>query len=157
MYCIHSLQAVKKVSSRYSGCGIRSASFRGEVLTIGTGLGMLMFYDLRAGKYLDSSINSSRTVVLKTSRGYVVSNEIAQDYVSTNQFIHSSPMKNTWITSKTWNMFLLFIHTVTTPVALGYLLRVGRCQPPWLVTMLVCGNSYFWMCDRLFCNCSIYY
>lgn len=32
-----------------------------------------MFYDVRAGKYLDSSINSSRTVVLKASRGFVVS------------------------------------------------------------------------------------
>lgn len=32
-----------------------------------------MFYDIRAGKYLESSINSSRAVVLKTSRGYVVS------------------------------------------------------------------------------------
>lgn len=67
------LQAVKKVSSRYSGCGIRSASFQGDILTVGTGLGMLMFYDLKAGKYLESSINSSRTVVLKASRGYVVS------------------------------------------------------------------------------------
>lgn len=66
------LQPIKKVSSRYSGCGIRSASFQGNVLTIGTGLGMLMFYDLKAGKYLESSINSSRTVVLKASKGYVV-------------------------------------------------------------------------------------
>ncbi|GLH12811.1 WD repeat-containing protein 40A [Gryllus bimaculatus] len=56
------LQAVKKIPTRYSGCGIRSASFQGNVLTIGTGVGILMFYDLRAGKYLDSSINSSRTV-----------------------------------------------------------------------------------------------
>lgn len=63
---------VRKVSSRYSGCGIRSASFQGDVLTVGTGLGILMFYDLKAGKYLDSSINSSRTVVLKTGKGYVV-------------------------------------------------------------------------------------
>lgn len=67
------LQAVKKIASRYSGCGIRSASFKGNILTIGTGLGMLMFYDIRAGKYLESSINSSRTVVLKASRGFVVS------------------------------------------------------------------------------------
>lgn len=67
------LQAVKKIASRYNGCGIRSASFQGNILTIGTGLGMLMFYDIRAGKYLESSINSSRTVVLKASRGYVVS------------------------------------------------------------------------------------
>lgn len=67
------LQAVKKIASRYSGCGIRSATFQGNILTVGTGLGMLMFYDIRAGKYLESSINSSRTVVLKASKGYVVS------------------------------------------------------------------------------------
>lgn len=35
---------------------------------------MLMFYDVRAQKYLESSINSNRTVVLKASKGYVVSN-----------------------------------------------------------------------------------
>lgn len=33
---------------------------------------MLMFYDVRAQKYLESSINSNRTVVLKASKGYVV-------------------------------------------------------------------------------------
>ncbi|XP_046399884.1 DDB1- and CUL4-associated factor 12 homolog [Ischnura elegans] len=65
------LQAVKKISTRYSGCGIRSASFQRNVLTIGTGLGVLMFFDLRAGKYMESSINSSRTVVMKASRGWV--------------------------------------------------------------------------------------
>lgn len=67
------VQAVKKIASRYSGCGIRSASFQGNILTIGTGLGMLMFYDIRAGKYLESQTSASRTVVLKASRGYVVS------------------------------------------------------------------------------------
>ncbi|XP_026463683.1 DDB1- and CUL4-associated factor 12-like [Ctenocephalides felis] len=69
------LQAVKKITSRYSGCGIRSASFQHDMLTIGTGLGMIMFYDIRAGKYLDSNINSSRTVVLKASKGYVSPDE----------------------------------------------------------------------------------
>lgn len=73
------LQATKKINSRYTGCGIRSASFQGNILTIGTGVGMLMFYDLRAGKYLESSINSSRTVVLKASRGYVFPNEEYMD------------------------------------------------------------------------------
>lgn len=53
--------------------GIRSLSFQDNVITIGTGVGVIMFYDIRAGKYLESSINSSRAVVLKTSRGYVVS------------------------------------------------------------------------------------
>ncbi|KAL7295929.1 DDB1- and CUL4-associated factor 12 [Trichogramma pretiosum] len=72
------LQPIKKVPSRYSGCGIRSASFQGSVLTIGTGLGMLMFYDIRAQKYLESSINSNRTVMLKASKGYVFPDE---DYI----------------------------------------------------------------------------
>lgn len=74
---LHHFQAVKKIASRYSGCGIRSASFQDNILTVGTGLGMLMFYDVRAGKYLESSINSARTVVLKASRGYVVSECLA--------------------------------------------------------------------------------
>jgi len=34
-----------------------------------------MFYDVRAGKYLESSINASRTVVLKASKGYVFPEE----------------------------------------------------------------------------------
>lgn len=65
------LQSVKKITSRYNGCGIRSASFQGNMLTIGTGLGMLMFYDLRANKYLESNIHSSKTVTLRASKGYV--------------------------------------------------------------------------------------
>lgn len=73
------LQAVKKIPSRYSGCGIRSASFQSNILTIGTGVGMIMFYDLKAGKYLESSINSSRTVILKSSRGYVFPDEELMD------------------------------------------------------------------------------
>jgi len=40
---------------------------------VGTGLGMLLFYDIRAGKYLESSVNASRTVALKCSKGIVVS------------------------------------------------------------------------------------
>lgn len=41
---------------------------------MGTCGGVIVFYDIRAGKYLESSNNSNRTVVLKTSKGYVVSN-----------------------------------------------------------------------------------
>lgn len=33
---------------------------------------MMFFYDVRAQKYLESSINSNRIVVLKASKGYVV-------------------------------------------------------------------------------------
>uniref|UniRef100_A0A2A4JLC8 DDB1- and CUL4-associated factor 12 beta-propeller domain-containing protein n=1 Tax=Heliothis virescens TaxID=7102 RepID=A0A2A4JLC8_HELVI len=79
------LQSVKKITSRYNGCGIRSASFRGNMLTIGTGLGLLMFYDLRAGKYLESNIHSTKTVTLKASRGYVFPDEEADGF---NQVKH---------------------------------------------------------------------
>ncbi|CAH0725131.1 unnamed protein product, partial [Brenthis ino] len=74
------LQSVKKITSRYNGCGIRSASFRGDMLTIGTGLGILMFYDLRAGKYLESNIHSSKTVTLKVSKGSVFPDEEPEAY-----------------------------------------------------------------------------
>ncbi|XP_022126380.1 DDB1- and CUL4-associated factor 12 [Pieris rapae] len=74
------LQSVKKITSRYNGCGIRSATFRGDLLTIGTGLGLLMFYDLRAGKYLESNIHSTKTVALRASRGYVFPDEGMDGY-----------------------------------------------------------------------------
>lgn len=44
---------------------------------------MLMFYDIRAGKYLESQTSASRTVVLKASRGYVVS---ISDRVTSEKF-----------------------------------------------------------------------
>ncbi|XP_050303792.1 DDB1- and CUL4-associated factor 12 homolog [Anthonomus grandis grandis] len=81
------LQAIKKVNSRYSGCGIRSATFQGDILTVGTGLGMLMFYDLKAGKYLESSINTSRTVILKGSKGYVFPDEEYMDNIQNVKYV----------------------------------------------------------------------
>jgi len=43
-----------------------------------------MFYDVRAQKYLESSINSNRTVVLKASKGYVVSFVVWFTYLRSN-------------------------------------------------------------------------
>lgn len=57
---------------RNTASGVKSISFQGSVMTMGTGIGTVTFYDLRAQKYLESSMNSNRTVMLKTSRGYVV-------------------------------------------------------------------------------------
>eukprot|EP00094_Tigriopus_californicus_P013363 TCALIF_12924-PA protein Name:"Similar to DCAF12 DDB1- and CUL4-associated factor 12 (Homo sapiens)" AED:0.14 eAED:0.14 QI:5/1/1/1/1/1/4/329/320 len=65
------LQAIKKIPSRNNGCGIRSVSFKGNILTIGTGIGILLFWDLRAGKFLESTMNSNRAVMLKTSKGWL--------------------------------------------------------------------------------------
>ena len=54
------LQPVRKIPSRNSGCGIRSVSFKGNILTIGTGIGLMLFWDLRASKFLESTMNSNR-------------------------------------------------------------------------------------------------
>ncbi|XP_059081719.1 DDB1- and CUL4-associated factor 12 homolog isoform X2 [Tigriopus californicus] len=68
-----SLQAIKMIPSRNNGCGIRSVSFKGNILTIGTGIGILLFWDLRAGKFLESTMNSNQAVMLKTSKGWLQS------------------------------------------------------------------------------------
>ncbi|XP_043206811.1 DDB1- and CUL4-associated factor 12-like [Amphibalanus amphitrite] len=68
-----SLKVLKKITAKYHGCGIRSLSFNGDILTIGTGTAVLMFYDLRAQKYLDSGVSSGRAVVLKAASGWASS------------------------------------------------------------------------------------
>lgn len=146
---IYYLQAVKKIASRYSGCGIRSASFQENILTVGTGLGMLMFYDVRAGKYMESSINSSRTVVLKASRGYVVSGQrsslafsLEEKRIYTgfkaNNLLHwnvftwfCSSQRKTLMDSSRSNMYQLYTHTAMTAVELGFLQLVARYPRRW--------------------------
>lgn len=53
--------------------GIHSVSFQDNILTLGTGVGEIMFYDLRAGKYLEI-VNTAKAVTLKTSHSFAVSN-----------------------------------------------------------------------------------
>ena len=78
------LQKIRALPPRNSVCGIRSVSFKGNILTIGTGQGIMHFWDLRAGKYLESTMNSNRAVSLKASKGWTVLNIYYFD-----QFSHS--------------------------------------------------------------------
>ena len=71
------LQSVRKIPSRYQGCGIRSVSFKGNIITVGTGIGLMLFWDLRACKFLESNLNTR--VQLKASRGWVRRNDIFLD------------------------------------------------------------------------------
>lgn len=130
--------------------GIRSASFQGNILTIGTGVGMLMFYDHRAGKYLESSINSSRTVVLKASRGYVVIvNSLSFDKFSTFLLHYlillfsfsSFPMKNMWMDFNRLNTLLPFTLIVMMPLVFGCFLQVALYLRIYMVIMLDSGND----------------
>lgn len=69
------VQCVRKILSKYSGYGIRSTNFYSTLLSIGTGQGTVMFYDLRAGKYLESQVNSARSATLKSSTGWTYPDE----------------------------------------------------------------------------------
>ncbi|KAL0977782.1 hypothetical protein UPYG_G00161130 [Umbra pygmaea] len=45
--------SIKSVSSRERGSGIRSVSFYEHIVTVGTGQGSLLFYDIRAQRFLE--------------------------------------------------------------------------------------------------------
>ncbi len=49
--CIY-LLIFRSSSNFFSFSGVRSVSFRREVLTVGTGRGSIMFFDISAGKFL---------------------------------------------------------------------------------------------------------
>lgn len=52
------------IISKYRGGGIRSVSFREDIITIGTGTGHILFFDLKGGKYLESGCGHSCSLVL---------------------------------------------------------------------------------------------
>jgi len=81
------LQSVRKIPSRNSGCGIRSVSFKGNILTIGTGIGLMLFWDLRASKFLESTMNSNRAVQLKASRGWVQRDDTFMDAFQNQKYL----------------------------------------------------------------------
>lgn len=108
-----------------------------------------MFYDVRAGKYLESSINASRTVVLKASKGYVVSVlfELSTTIFDKILFVYSSQKKK-WMGSNKSNMFQLFTHTVMTIAAPDYFQLAAHYLLIWLAIMQEFGSeisldSYF--------------
>ena len=55
----------------FSFPGVRSLSFLSTVMTIGTGMGSIMFYDLRINRFLERADGSP--CFLKVGRGWLVS------------------------------------------------------------------------------------
>ncbi|XP_065059789.1 DDB1- and CUL4-associated factor 12-like isoform X1 [Rhopilema esculentum] len=66
------------VSSEVHGSGVRSISFRDYVLTIGTGLGSVLFYDLRNCKYLQRQDQSR--CILKAGKGWLRDDSILRHF-----------------------------------------------------------------------------
>lgn len=57
------------IVSKCRGGGVRSVSFQEEIITIGTGVGQILFFDLKAGRYLESGCGHSCTLDL--SKGWL--------------------------------------------------------------------------------------
>ncbi|XP_048833721.1 DDB1- and CUL4-associated factor 12-like [Brienomyrus brachyistius] len=89
------LHNIKSVDSQEQGSGIRSVSFYEHVVTVGTGEGSLLFYDIRAQRFIgETSISNcgcwSRTgegiLKLTTGKGWLNHDETWRSYFSDNSF-----------------------------------------------------------------------
>ncbi|KAM8752563.1 DDB1- and CUL4-associated factor 12-like protein 2 [Rhynchonycteris naso] len=55
----HGHQNIRPMCSREGGTGVRSLSFYQHIITVGTGHGSLLFYDIRAQKFLEERASTS--------------------------------------------------------------------------------------------------
>lgn len=53
--------------------GVRSLTFTDDILTIGTGVGVILFFDIRAGRYLESECGHACS--LNVGSGWLVRND----------------------------------------------------------------------------------
>ncbi|KAM4808853.1 DDB1- and CUL4-associated factor 12 [Rhinophrynus dorsalis] len=82
-------QSVKSVYCREQGSGIRSVSFYEHIITVGTGQGSLLFYDIRAQRFLEDATGSCQNskckgdmLKLTTGKGWLNHNEMWRNYFS---------------------------------------------------------------------------
>jgi hypothetical protein len=59
--------------------GVRSLHFRNMILSIGTGIGTVLFYDIRAQKFLNKNNVSDNHYKLQTTGGWILRNETYYD------------------------------------------------------------------------------
>ncbi|KAG5835005.1 DDB1- and CUL4-associated factor 12 [Anguilla anguilla] len=83
--------SIKSVSSRERGSGIRSVSFYEHMVTVGTGQGSLLFYDIRAQRFLEDPSSPTCTyrqrpgegiLKLTTGKGWLNHDETWRSYFS---------------------------------------------------------------------------
>ena len=73
------LSNISTINSKPPEIGIRSLSFNKEILTIGTGNGNILFYDIRNSKYFNNKFNQD-LIALKTSKGWIAQTNENQNY-----------------------------------------------------------------------------
>lgn len=86
---------VKSVCSRERGSGIRSVSFYEHIITVGTGQGSLLFYDIRAQRFLEERLSAcygskprlaGENLKLTTGKGWLNHDETWRNYFSDIDF-----------------------------------------------------------------------
>jgi len=65
--------------------GVRSLNFRNNILSIGTGNGTVLFYDLRKLKFLQNDLNEK--VKLESGGGWILKNDSYFEYISYAQYL----------------------------------------------------------------------
>ncbi|XP_077001250.1 DDB1- and CUL4-associated factor 12-like protein 2 [Tamandua tetradactyla] len=86
-------QNIRPLCSRDGGTGVRSLSFYQHIITVGTGHGTLLFYDVRAQKFLEERASASpasspgpagRKLKLTTGRGWLNHDDLWMNYFAGN-------------------------------------------------------------------------
>lgn len=72
------------IISRYRGGGVRSVSFCDDVLTIGTGVGNILFFDIKAGKYLEC--DCGHTFTMTVGKGFLSHDDNYRDFFMDNNY-----------------------------------------------------------------------
>ncbi|XP_011792351.1 PREDICTED: DDB1- and CUL4-associated factor 12-like protein 2 [Colobus angolensis palliatus] len=82
-------QNIRPLCSREGGTGVRSLSFYQHIITVGTGHGSLLFYDIRAQKFLEERASASldstpgpagRKLKLACGRGWLNQDDVWVNY-----------------------------------------------------------------------------
>lgn len=66
------------IVSKHRGSGVRSLTFTDDILTIGTGVGVILFFDIRAGRYLESECGHACS--LNVGSGWLRHDETYRDF-----------------------------------------------------------------------------
>ena len=83
-------QNIRPLCSREGGTGVRSLSFYEHIVTVGTGQGSLLFYDVRAQKFLEERASAGpypspghtrRKLKLTCGKGWLSQDDIEMNYL----------------------------------------------------------------------------
>lgn len=144
-----SLKTCHRVASIVQGCGIRSLSFCGNLMTVGTGVGTMFFFDIRAMNYICSvgSKSQLQSAVLKTRRTWVVSTKCF-DLARILQFFKFLSLVFSTLMSH-FKIYLQILSIILLPyILISMTLREQDCLPPvgrfqqvYKEITLLCGVS----------------